>query len=381
MKSSSQKPARKRRSVSLLGLVAVGAVVGLSLGYFIGQSLQLQGSFQEILIFFATVWIGLIIGAFAQIVLHEAGHLLFGLMTGYTFLSFRVGSFMWVKCEGKIRLRRFSLAGTGGQCLLGPPDVKNGQFPFVLYNLGGSIMNLAVAAIFAGLYTAFPDTQVVSPLCVSIAIIGIMFAAMNGIPLRFQMVNNDGYNAWTLGKNPEALHALWLQLKIHEELTKGIRPKDMRDEWFQMPSAEALKNSMSASIGAIICNRMLDSHDFEKADQAMQTMLETGTGIVGLHRSLLMLDRVYCALITGDHSELLRKMSDKPMQAFIKKMKRFPSVQRTQYAYALLADGDTAEAERIKQRFMKDAEKYPYPAEIESELELMAYAEKIIATS
>ena len=53
-----------------------------------------------------------------HIALHEAGHLVFGLLSGYSFCSYRIFSLMWIKEGEKLRLRRFSLAGTGGQCLL-----------------------------------------------------------------------------------------------------------------------------------------------------------------------------------------------------------------------------------------------------------------------
>ena len=57
-----------------------------------------------------------------QIIIHESGHLLFGLLTGYRFVSFRVFSFMILKEGGQLRLRHLNLAGTGGQCLMDAPD-------------------------------------------------------------------------------------------------------------------------------------------------------------------------------------------------------------------------------------------------------------------
>ncbi|MGN1073610.1 MAG: hypothetical protein ACI4QB_01345, partial [Eubacteriales bacterium] len=82
---------------------------------------------------------------FGQLVIHEAGHLVFGLKTGYRFSSFRIGSLMWLKENGRLVRRRLSLAGTGGQCLMEPPALVNGRMPVVLYNLGGCIMNLIAA--------------------------------------------------------------------------------------------------------------------------------------------------------------------------------------------------------------------------------------------
>ena len=55
-----------------------------------------------------------------QIVLHEGGHLLFGLLSGYRFVSFRIFNWTLIRQEGKFRLKRFGIAGTGGQCLMLP---------------------------------------------------------------------------------------------------------------------------------------------------------------------------------------------------------------------------------------------------------------------
>lgn len=39
---------------------------------------------------------------------------------------------------------------------------------------------------------------------------------MNGIPMRMGTVDNDGYNAFALSKNKEAVEAFWVQLKVAE---------------------------------------------------------------------------------------------------------------------------------------------------------------------
>ena len=49
-----------------------------------------------------------------QLIIHEAGHLVFGLATGYRFSSFRVFNLILLKEEGKLRFKKLSLAGTGG---------------------------------------------------------------------------------------------------------------------------------------------------------------------------------------------------------------------------------------------------------------------------
>jgi len=67
-----------------------------------------------------------------QIVLHEGGHLLFGLLSGYRFVSFRIFNWTLIRQEGKFRLKRFGIAGTGGQCLMLPPDKPLEEIPLPL---------------------------------------------------------------------------------------------------------------------------------------------------------------------------------------------------------------------------------------------------------
>ena len=53
----------------------------------------------------------LILSFWLQAILHEGGHLVCGLLSGYRFLSFRVGSFTLLRQNGRLVLRRFYLPG------------------------------------------------------------------------------------------------------------------------------------------------------------------------------------------------------------------------------------------------------------------------------
>ena len=89
----------------------------------------------------------LLMAYFIQAVIHEFGHLVFGLLTGYKFISFRIGSFMFIKKEGKLRVKLYKIVGTGGQCLMMPPP-WNEKLPTALYNFGGCILNFISAVLF-----------------------------------------------------------------------------------------------------------------------------------------------------------------------------------------------------------------------------------------
>ena len=57
-------------------------------------------------------------------------------------------------------------------------------------------------------------------------------------------------------------------------------------------------------------------------------------------------------------------------------MKNFPSVLRTEYAYALLCEKDTVKADKVKNQFEKCAKTYPYQNDVQSERELMEIVKK-----
>lgn len=373
-----QEKKKKRtwgKYIAMAFFMVIGAVCGFLMVYFMENMLGENASIGQKLLCVAILFVGMYAAIFLQLILHEAGHLVFGLMTGYQFSSFRIMNFMWIKKDGKIQLCRLSIAGTGGQCLMSPPELVAGKMPVFLYNLGGVFVNLIVSAIAFGLCFVVSDIPILCALLVILAIIGVALALTNGIPMRMGEVDNDGYNAFSIRRSKEAQRAFWVQMKVNEQVSNGVRLRDMPDEWFEVPSDEAMKNSMVAVLGVFACNRMVDAHRFEEAERMMAHLLEIDSGIVGLHRNLMICDRIYIELITEKREDLLDSLLTKEQKKFMKTMKNFPSVIRTEYTCALLGAQDMEKAEKFKALFEKCAKTYPYPNDVQSERELMEIAE------
>lgn len=354
-------------------------MIGSCGGFFLGR--QLGALLAEIALpwplLLAWLVVCVILGSVLQILLHEAGHLLLGLASGYQFCSFRIGSVLWMKQDGRLQRRRFSLAGTIGQCLLEPPEPVNGKIPYVLYNLGGSLLNLGTAALFAVLYWRTASRPLLCTMFLMLSVFGLLFALTNGIPLPVGAVNNDGHNAVSIGKCPEALRSFWLQMKVNAELTHGVRPKEMPQDWFPLPSEVPLDNSMTAAACILTFQRIMDQQNFPLARQVGETILQHGSGMVNLHRVMLQADLLYCELVGDNRPERIEAFQTKTYRKLMKAMRNYPSVLRVQYAYALLHDRDPAAAETLRERFEQIAKRYPYSAELESERELMLYARTV----
>ena len=377
MISKKKKKIQWQQYISVLFFMMIGAICGFLMITYIESTIGDGADLSENLFTLVSLFVFMYVGFFLHIIIHEGGHLIFGKLSGYTLSSFRIGSFMWLKENDTICFRRFSLSGTGGQCLMAPPEMRDGKIPVILYNLGGSLMNVITGSIFFALHVVFSEFAYLSIVFLMFSIIGFASALMNGVPMRMGTVDNDGYNAWALNRNPDAMRAFWVQMKANERISKGVRLKDMPDEWFEMPTDDAMKNSLVATIGVFACNRLMDAHRFEEADALMTRLLCMDSGMVGLYRNLLICDQIFCELIAQKRDQRIRTKMSKDQKKFMKSMKTFPSVIRTEYAYALLWEKDLEKAEKIKERFEKCAKTYPYPSDIQSERELIEIADNI----
>ncbi len=356
--------------LSMLPYLVIGGICGLSfISYF--EAVEKSGSEVPHILLWSILLLGIYLAIYLQIIIHESGHLIFGLMTGYHFGSFRIASFMWIKLDGRIRLKRHSLAGTVGQCIMSPPVLVDGKIPFVLYNMGGSIMNLITALLSFALRFVIPEWNIFSPLLFLMGMIGLLFALMNGLPLKLGAVNNDGHNALSMGKDDAALRAFWLQMKIAERVAAGLRLRDMPEEWFVFPADADMNNSMIAAVEVFRCNRLMDEMRFEEAEEAMSKLTRGKNGVLGVHKSLLICDRIYLAILLDRGDDAVKAMLTEEQMQFMRAMKTFPSVIRTEYALAVGYYRDEKAAQKKLEEFEKIAKRYPYESDIESDRELM----------
>lgn len=362
-----------KKQKKLLRILAYGAAM-LAAGFAAGFGIAwLAGPVQGAA---GLLWIlaAMVPAAAVQTIVHEAGHLVGGLATGYRFCSFRVGSWMVQAEQGRLRLRRLSLAGTGGQCLLAPPELREGRIPYVWYNLGGVLGNLLLAVLAL---LALRRTELPWPVRMLLALtagIGLLFAVLNGLPMQIGGIDNDGANLLALRRDPEAQRALWAQLKIVEAQSQGLRLKQMPEAWFLLPPGAERRTGLAAAVVMLQASRSMDQHRFAEAVGQMDRLLAKGSKVEGIQRRMLWCDRVCCALLTGREPEILAQWETAEQKQFRRQMKSCLPVLRTEYAYALLVLGDRQQAQRLQADFERAARRWPYPGDCASEAELLALA-------
>lgn len=368
-----KKNAARQQIFVMIAFMLIGMCCGLLMARIIDEAGMFERPLAELVGTVLLLMAGMYVTNYLQLIFHEAGHLVFGLMSGYRFSSFRIMSFMWLKENGKLHLKKLSIAGTGGQCLMIPPEFTDGSIPVMLYNLGGSLMNVLVSVLAFLICIVLPHGVFLPMFFEMLAIVGVAFAAINAFP--FSGLANDGWNALSLRKDASAARAFYIQLKVNEQSARGVRLKDMPEEWFVFPEEEQLSNVHHASVGVLACNRLMDEHKFSEANEKMKYLLENENAVEELHRGMLACDRIYCELLTENREEVDILLT-KDQKKFMKSMKNYPAVLRTQYVYALFGEKDSNKAEEYKRKFEKCTKKYPYESDLESERELIKIAEK-----
>ena len=364
---------RGSNAVQMLIFVLIGAAIGFVSGSFVSDKLDGYG----ILLGTALQLAIMLVAYYLHIIIHEGGHLIAGLLSGYQFGSFRIGSLMLTKNNGRLELKKMSLAGTGGQCLMRVPEGNAEDAPVIFYNMGGVILNIIIAAMSI-IFASFISSPIAYTFFVMMALMGFIVAAMNGIPLKLAMINNDGANALELARSKESKRFFFNQFKIIENTSNGIRLRDMDDSLFPMPSEDGMKESISATGAVLYENRLMDQGRYDEALELIDRLLCGDNAVLGLYKSLLLCDKMTVLLLSGErYDEVKEQYHSQSYRMFKKQMKNNISLTRLDYAYALLLEGNESLAEQMLAQFEKCAKTHPYESDVESEREILAYIDRV----
>lgn len=350
-------------------MLLTGAVCGIFIIFtmnFFGTLVKGPAAF---LLMFAEAMIIMYIASFVQTIIHESGHLIFGLITGYKFVSFRIGHFMFIKEKGRLKIKLYNVVGTAGQCLMMPPQ-WNEKIPYRLYNLGGCIMNAATALFALAAYFA-AGAEGFFALCMAmLAVMGLSMALTNGIPMRVGGISNDGMNAALLGKKENTLRAFWLQLYVNGLIAKGERYRNMPREWFRLPEGEELSDPICCAMGVMLYNFCFDMHEFDEAEQTINYMLNA-PGLLDVEKNELLCELLFLRVLRSAPKEEIDSLLTPKLDKYIKATANYVSRRRLAYAYQLLYLKNYSTAQKCLEVFERTAATYPYSAETENEREII----------
>lgn len=314
---------------------------------------------------------GAVVAFILHIIIHEGGHLVAGLLTGYRFVSFRIFSLTLIRKDGRYQWRNFSLGGTGGQCLMAPPLRPLEEIDTRWYNLGGVLANIVVSTLALILMLCFDLPGWAEIFLLTLTFFGYLLALINGIPMKLSGVNNDGYNLLFLEKTPDDKRRLCQMLEANANIQNGMQPKEMPDEMFPAEEQVNWKDGLQVNWQLMVVARLENQHRWEEAYALLQEGLAQKQHIAALFQQELTLEMVFVCLVTSRIEEARQLYTDR-LRKYVKQfMKTQSSKQRIHFATTLLLDGNREEALRLLEDLKAHRSDYLLQGEVEMDIELM----------
>lgn len=384
-----QKKLTKSFRITNIISVIIGLIIGFAISYYGIFSKKDQSVADTFLLYFYGGLIAFGITFVIHIILHEGGHLIFGLLTGYNFLSFRIFSTIFYKHNGKINKRKFAIKGTGGQCLMYPPKRReDGSFPFVLYNMGGGISNLFFS-LLAVIPVILTDNKVLLTLCIAFIVSGVLLAVTNLIPLNMGL-QNDGMNMVQMLKEENFREAFYLQLKVNAEMSDGKLITDYSPSDFPLVEGEHSTNMLAAFSYIYRYYIKLSAHDYEGARLMLDQMVENSDKYILAIFNLIEIERLFFMVLEKRPIEEIACVY-RYVRVILNTSKTNVGIQRVRYVYeALLSEDDKKDiinliSKKVQKKwkdyseeeayndFIKIADNFPIIGEARMHMDMVEY--------
>lgn len=278
---------------------------------------------------------------YLHIFLHEAGHLLFGKLTGYQLISFQTPLFRYTAKTRSFSREKSRVQGMAGQCLMSPPPKKAYEDkPYFLYLAGGLIINLLTAIILYGSSFIFSGE------------LGFYFFLFSLLPFYFFMANSfpigytDGQLLRHIKQSDVSKVLYFKQLELNALLEAGVTFNALPDELFAEVHSGKAKESLFGEYHYIIAyQRLLDAADFPAADRLLMDYQSQWNYLESIYVRNLACEFLFCHAIFG------RKKEAKDLLAIIQKNDAlnvyFQHSKRAQTVYTFFVEADVKKAKEI----------------------------------
>ncbi len=246
---------------------------------------------------------------FFQLIIHEFGHLVFGLLTGYKFISYRIMFFLFTIENGRLKMLFLPENAFWGQCLMAPPEKNDkGNFPYYWYNAGGVVNNLFTALVM--LIPLFLTTGIWQLIAFAFAWCGIILAVLNAIP-SLDKIPNDGHNIRSMRRSVNAREAYYIQLHANAVVFKGGSYASIPDSVFAQLSGVKINNPLIVTAKFIEYYHYCHNLNFIKASEII-VQLDRARDILKYHADLISLERIFIMIINEDYTNAQIRLDNLP---------------------------------------------------------------------
>ena len=308
-------PAR-RSAWRLIVWIVLGALAGIVLGIGLGvarRHLELD-ALDLYLAGIPPVHDGLVLAfmalmAWPQVLLHEAGHALGGLVRGMQPIAFGVGPWRWERSGDRWRLRRGGrVRGISGFAILLPRGERGkSRLDQAVYLLGGPLANLAVLALAVAVLPRASDAPVLAALLIGTACIAGILGVVNLVPFETNGWRSDGRHLITLFSRSRDAEQARRTRELLGLTVAGVRPRDWPEQALPLLPDEAVEKPSLPELNAIALrlSHAIDINDAAAAHACARLLAPAYAHVAeGLRPHLAFGMASFAALVVRDRALL-----------------------------------------------------------------------------
>lgn len=277
--------------------------------------------------------VGLFLSIYVHIFLHEAGHFLFGKLTGYRLVSFQVRRYKYSQADHSLHRMQTASPLLAGQCLLAPPKGDDAELPYRSYLLGGVIANALTGAALYG--SAFLMGLKPGSLVVLFSLVPVWMALANLLP----KAQNDGALLMEASRSLRARKLLFQQLEMAKLIEEKVPFADLPDAYFAVLKDPQYQKSFLVDYFYMVAYvRALGDLDFEEADSLLQTFSANRPVEQSVYWPVYVTESLFCDALFGRIETAKGKFARIQAQPLLKQYWNANNRIRAAYAFFCLAD-------------------------------------------
>ncbi len=280
----------------------------------IDDGIPLLFEFIIFLIFYAIV-------NYLSIILHELGHLIFGLKSKLQFIAFNIRGFSLVKKDNKIKIEKKPLIkNIGGYCNMRFLDsVKYTKKDFILYFMGGIIVNIMLAIIFS-ILLLISNNEYLDFLSLLFIINNVYLASYNSIPYcNLVGINTDMRHIINYLHDRDYIKKIGIVEKIINYRENNNSIKNIDQNLLYMP--KEFVSDYDLTIAEIYIAYLSEMNEYEKMNDSIQYVLNSvGDTITEAHKNSLKVQEIDYMVHTKIDKDKLKELWDRSFDNYINQM-------------------------------------------------------------
>lgn len=300
-----------------------------------------------------------------QIIIHEGGHWFFGLISGYQFISFRIGGVTLVSEEGRLRIKYYLAAGSAGQCLMLPSNSNRFKNHYALYLLGGIMADL-ILFLCTGILVIGSWKLSIYVRCAALiySLYSLICIVMNALPKVDGAIMNDGTSFYLLRRDKKTVYFFFGQLEIMGRLQSGTPYRKLPKELIQVSKTIVISNEMIAWNKVFESYYYMDQGDWASALDCillLEEAIQQGSCSL-LLRNTILLEKLFLAIkLSWDEGEIL-VLYEASKVLMVRRGEDF-NVLRVQAAYELYKSHLKETKHMVRKAMNRMRLSYPYKGE------------------